>query len=90
MLHKALKTVRTFHRVSQTKLADDLAVSKSYISEVESGKKNVTMNVVNQYSEYFDIPASGILELSEAMDNKKKMPRHKKLIARIIEWIVDD
>ncbi len=90
MLNNALKSIRIFHRLSQNELADHLSVSKSYISELETGKKNVTISILQKYESYFDIPASSIVELSEKMENKKKLPRHKKLILEIISWATKD
>ncbi|HHY0612079.1 TPA: helix-turn-helix domain-containing protein [Vibrio parahaemolyticus] len=90
MLHSALKSIRVFHRLSQIELAERLNVSKSYISEIESGKKNATMTIIEKYSEEFDIPMSSIIELSEKMENKNKLPRHKKLILEIINWATKD
>lgn len=90
MLNDALKSIRVFHRLSQGDLANHLSVSKSYISEIETGKKNVTINILQKYEEYFDIPASSIVELSEKMENKKKLPKHKKLILDIISWAIKD
>ena len=90
MLNNSLVCIRTFHNKSQTELANAMSVSKSYISEIESGKKKVTMNIVEKYSNYFDIPASSILELYEIMDNKKKTSKHVKLITNLIKWVGQD
>ena len=90
MLNDALKSIRVFHRLSQGDLANHLSVSKSYISEIETGKKNVTMNILQKYEEYFDIPSSSIVELSEKVENKKKLPKHKKLMLEIISWAIKD
>ena len=90
MLNKVLKDIRTYHRYSQDELANQLNVSKSYISEIENGKKNVTMTILKKYEECFDIPSSSIIELSEKMENKEKLPKHKKLILDIYSWITKD
>jgi transcriptional regulator with XRE-family HTH domain len=90
MLNNSLISIRKFHNKSQTELANALCVSKSYISEIESGKKKVTMNIIEKYSDYFDIPISSIMELYEIMDNKKKTPKHIKLITNLIGWIGQD
>lgn len=39
MINRALKTIRLFHNIKQSELADKLCISKSYLSELESGKK---------------------------------------------------
>ena len=39
MLSEALRLIRVFHDLKQTELADRLGVSKSYLSEIESGEE---------------------------------------------------
>jgi transcriptional regulator with XRE-family HTH domain len=56
MLGKALRLIRVFHDLSQKDLAEKLEISKSYISEIESGKKTPTIDLLNKYSNFFDIP----------------------------------
>lgn len=90
MLNNSLICIRTFHNKSQTELASALNISKSYVSEIESGKKKVTMNIIEKYSKYFDIPVSSIMELYEIMDNNKKTRKHVKLLANLISWIGQD
>lgn len=89
MEHNALKMIRAFHRLSQTQLAEKIGLSKSYISEVESGKKEVTHNILNEYSKTFNIPKSSILLLSEALDGDKKLPKPASKIVSILNFIVE-
>ncbi|MEY4589380.1 MAG: hypothetical protein RL497_1456, partial [Pseudomonadota bacterium] len=44
MINKALKTIRQYHKVQQAELAEQLCISKSYLSEIESGKKPVSFD----------------------------------------------
>lgn len=76
MLNEALKLIRVFHELSQKDLSIRLGISKSYISEIEAGKKNPTMDVLEKYSSEFDIPVSSILFFSE---NLYKNPRTESL-----------
>jgi transcriptional regulator with XRE-family HTH domain len=68
MLGKALRLIRVFHDLSQKDLAEKLEISKSYISEIESGKKTPTIDLLNKYSNFFDIPTSSIMFFSENLD----------------------
>ncbi|MGH6876906.1 MAG: helix-turn-helix domain-containing protein, partial [Rhizomicrobium sp.] len=36
MYNRALKLIRQYHRLSQVELADELGLSKSFVSEIES------------------------------------------------------
>jgi transcriptional regulator with XRE-family HTH domain len=58
MLAEALRLIRVFHDMKQQELAERLGLSKSYVSELESGKKVPSIEVIQKYSDTFDIPAS--------------------------------
>jgi len=60
-----LRLVRIFHDLNQKELADELKISKSYLSEIESGKKPPTLSLLEGYATIFDIPCWVILFLCE-------------------------
>ncbi|UVL04591.1 helix-turn-helix domain-containing protein [Pseudomonas sp. B21-047] len=90
MLNKALKLIRTFYDVSQSDLSARLGISNSYLSEIESGKKQPTMDILSRYSEQFDIPLSSILFFSENLESPKPSDKFRmhvaKKIVSIFEW----
>lgn len=69
MQHEALRLVRVFHDMNQTTLAERLQISKSYLSEIESGKKQVTLELLQRYAETFGMPLSSLLFFTEQVDN---------------------
>lgn len=89
MIGRALKLIRTYHDLTQSELARQLGVSNSHISEVESEKKNPTIELLQKYSSNFDIPLSSILFFSESLENKVvenlRMSLARKVVA-ILEW----
>jgi len=72
MLSEALRLIRVFHDVKQTALADRLGISKSYLSEIESGKKQPSIELVERYSAEFGIPTSSILFFAEGLKSPSK------------------
>lgn len=88
MLSEALRLIRVFHDMKQQELADHLGLSKSYVSELESGKKAPSMEVIQKYSEEFRIPASSILFFSEGLQNPSKAKRAKTAIAgKVLQFL---
>jgi transcriptional regulator with XRE-family HTH domain len=81
MIAEALRLLRTFHKTSQSQLATDLGISKSYLSEIESGKKKVTLELLNQYSSHFNVPVSALFFFSEEMDRSHSPNRAQGVIA---------
>ena len=91
MLHRALRVIRLFHRLSQTDLARKLSLSNSYLSEIETGVKKPGLDVLEKYSAVFSIPVSSILLFSEQMNTGTRGAKLKfgatNKVLQILEWI---
>jgi len=94
MLSEALRLIRIYHDMKQRELANRLSISSSYLSEIESGKKMPTMEIIMKYSKEFKIPASSILFFSENINNSTGVGRMRNAIAgnivRFLEIIKKD
>ncbi|MCW8111909.1 helix-turn-helix domain-containing protein [Yersinia intermedia] len=95
MINRALKTIRLFHNIKQSELADKLCISKSYLSELESGKKTVSFDILEKYSNNFDIPVSSLFFFAERINEpgKDTIPEKFKTvfadkILKIMEWSI--
>lgn len=69
MLNKALKLIRVFHEMKQKELADLLEISRSHLSEIESGKKKPSYDLLERYAKIFNVPISNLLFFSEYLEN---------------------
>lgn len=67
MLAEALRLIRIFHDLKQHELAVRLGISKSYLSEIETGRKSPSVEIIEKYAKIFQIPASSILFFSEQL-----------------------
>lgn len=70
MTGEALRLIRVFHDEKLTKLAKAIEVSPGYLSDIEKGKKEPTMTIINKYSQHFEMPASSILFFKEDLEKK--------------------
>lgn len=70
LLCEALRLIRVFHDLNQTELAGQLGISKSYLSEIESGKKQPRIELVKRYASEFEMPVSSILFFSENLEKR--------------------
>ena len=91
MLNEALRLIRAYHDISQTHLCSQLGISNSYLSEIESGKKSPSLDLLKKYSEYFDVPVSSLIFFSENLDNTKitdklRVGTARKIVA-ILQWV---
>jgi transcriptional regulator with XRE-family HTH domain len=91
MQHEALRLVRVFHDLNQTTLADRLGISNSYLSEIESGKKSPTLELLQKYAETFNMPLSSLLFFAENLDNPSRSDKVRATIAgktiKMLQWI---
>jgi len=93
MINKALKLIRQFHNHKQADLASIFGISKSYLSEIESGKKTVSLDLLNKYSSQFDIPVSSLVFFSETLSSKKQLSDSIKhtmsnKLLDLMDWLV--
>lgn len=88
MLSEALRLIRVFHDLKQVELADRLCISKSHLSEIESGTKTPSLDVIDRYSKEFGLPMSSILFFSENIEGAGKGEKTKALIAsKVIDFL---
>jgi len=88
MLSEALRLIRLYHDLKQKELADRLSISTSYLSEIESGKKIPTIELINRYAKEFNIPASSILFFSENINEPSRVRKMRNFIAKkIIQYL---
>ncbi len=92
MIHQALKKIREFHNIKQSELSMQLGISNSYLSEIESGKKSPSLELLDKYSEVFNIPVSSLILFSETLDDeeaklsKRFKVKSTQLILKILDW----
>lgn len=93
MINKALKLIRQYHNINQTQLASKLSISTSYISELESGKKEPSIEILQRYAQHFNVPLSSLVVFSETLEGTQNISKARAFISKkmlkILEWIAD-
>lgn len=88
MFGQALKLLRRSQGLNQSTLAEKLDVSRSYISELESGNRTPSLDLLNRYAGIFDIPVSSLMFFAEALQDKEnfssRLEKAKGTIAKKI------
>jgi transcriptional regulator with XRE-family HTH domain len=86
MFGQALKLLRRHQGLNQSALAAKLGVSRSYISELESGNRTPSLDLLRRYSDVFDVPVSSLVFFAEALDERDnlsgRLDRAKGVIAK--------
>jgi transcriptional regulator with XRE-family HTH domain len=81
MLGEALRLIRVYHDLKQSEAAEKLGVSKSYLSEIEKGHKDPSLETIRKYESVFSIPMSSILFFAESMGKDAPKERARTLVA---------
>lgn len=88
MLSDALRLIRVFHDLKQQELADRLDISKSYLSEIENGKKIPSVEIIEKYAGVFSIPPSSIMFFAESVSDGKVVDADSKVRFAIADKVV--
>lgn len=93
MFDRALKTLRQYHRLNQSELAEQLGISRSYLNEIERKRKEPSLEILTKYAERFDIPLSSLMLFAEQTQSPK-LDRARMYVVdkvlKMLEWIAED
>ena len=81
MLNEALKLVRLYWQKTQAELAVELGVSQSLISDIEAGRKSVSLDLLERYSTSLGIKMSQLMFFAEELEGQPIQRRGKLIIA---------
>lgn len=92
MFGQALKLLRRYQGLNQSALAIKLGVSRSYVSELESGNRTPSFDLLNRYADVFEVPVSSLVFFAEALEGGNKelgrLQQAKGVIAKKIVTIL--
>lgn len=93
MISNAIRVIRQYHNINQTQLASKLSISTSYLSELESGKKEPTLDILRKYSTFFNVPLSSLVVFSETLEGVHSVSKARSFVSKkllkILEWIAE-
>lgn len=80
-----IKLVRTARDMSLKDLAQKMGSSNAYVSEIEAGKKNPSLAMLEKFSKALSIKKSTLLYLDE--EGEKLNYNYQKLLLKILKTI---
>jgi Predicted transcriptional regulator len=78
---EVLKKIRTIYGYTAKEMSSRLGISPSYLSEIENNKKRPSLDLLEKYSEIFEIKVSAIIAMSENYNDDTK---NKKSINKVM------
>ena len=95
MIGETLRLLRVFNDYTTIEMAKKIGLSQSYISELENGKKQPSLEIIEKYASTFDMKPSTLLLFSEAIetderslrDNKQRIAKAGMILLKILERV---
>ena len=67
-----LKALRAEKGVSQEKLALSTGIDRRYMSDIENGRRNISLEIIEKLAEYFDMKVS---EFVRKIEENQDLPK---------------
>lgn len=80
VIGEVLKRLRTIYGYKAIDVSGKLGISASYLSEIENGKKQPSLEHLKKYAELFGIRLSSLILLSESYEEAEKEGKGSALI----------
>lgn len=87
MLNEALRLIRVFHDMKSNELANLLGISPAYLSEIETGKKKPSIQLINRYAEVFHTSPSVILFFAEDLENNNSNNGRNNIRKNLVKFM---
>ena len=76
MLGSSLRLIRKLYGETAKELANQLGISATYLSEIENGKKKVSLDLIQKYAIHYNIKCSTILFFDEQEGPSDKVSKN--------------
>lgn len=89
MLGNTLKRLRGIYGYSAKEMSELLGISSSYLSEIENGKKKVSMDLLDRYSELIGLRVSTLVRFSEDYEDAELNNAGQKFITSLMSKVIE-
>jgi transcriptional regulator with XRE-family HTH domain len=85
-LSEAIRLLRVYSDISQGDLAERLGIRNTVLSEMEHGRRPITVKTLQQYSDLFNIKISTIQAFAEEIKRNKNLK--KEIFNQIMKMVM--
>lgn len=89
MLGETLRRLRGIYGYSAAEMSELLGISNSYLSELERGKKRVSLDLLDRYANVFDIRTSTLMRFSEDYEGAANQGRAQIFITDMMSKLIE-
>lgn len=77
-LGKAIVQLRKQRGLAQEKFANDAEIDRRYMSDIENGKRNISIDVIERVANCLNISVSELFSVAESIESKSTVDSLKK------------
>lgn len=89
MLGIVLKALRVTNNMSIKEVAQKPDVSSTFVAQIESGNKKISLNTFNKYANAFNIPKSLIMAIEEKYNRLEDDHVFQNIMIDILQYYVN-
>lgn len=89
MIGEVLARMRKIYGYKATEMSAEVGISPSYLSEIENGKKQPSLELLKKYSEVFGIKLSSLILLSESYEEAEKKGKGTAMIRTMMMKLIN-
>lgn len=86
---KILKALRNIYGISSVDMCERLEISRSSLSEIENGNRDITTNLLYKYGEVFGIKPHHLMMLDEQYKSSKRSKPEQFVRDLVVKVIMD-
>ena len=88
MIGEALRLIRVFHDRTSREMAEDLGISRSYLSEIEHGHKQPSLELIGRFADVIDTKPSVILFFADKLnEDPESSHTHTRARKRLLAFL---
>lgn len=88
MIGEVLKRLRKIYGYKAVEVSSLLGISPSYLSEIENGKKQPSLEHLQKYANLFGIKLSSLILLSESYEEAEKVGKGNAVIRSMMIHLI--
>ncbi len=89
MIGDTLKRLRKIYGYRAIDLSEQLGISASYLSEIENGKKQPSLDHLRKYADLFGIKLSSLILLSETYEEAERQGKGATMIRSMMVNLIN-
>ena len=89
MIGETLKRTRNIYGMTASKISAALGISPSYLSEIENGKKQPSLELLEKYSNIYGIRLSSLILLAESIEEAKQKKDGSAFIRQLMVNLIN-